>query len=54
MQQSKDQIVLSVMAEDDKTLAQMEEVASIDGIGLVSRGSTDLSLALGATGPTDP
>jgi 2-keto-3-deoxy-L-rhamnonate aldolase RhmA len=54
VRQSNEQIVLSVMTEDVKALDQVAEIAALDGIDLVSIGPTDLSQALGSTGPSDP
>ena len=54
VRQSNDQIVLSVMAEDDKALAEVEEIAAVDGVDLVSLGPTDLSQTLGVDDPADP
>ena len=54
VQQSNEQILLSVMAEDQKAIDQVEEIAALDGIDLVSIGPTDFSQALGVTDPTDP
>jgi 2-keto-3-deoxy-L-rhamnonate aldolase RhmA len=54
VRQSNDEILLSVMAEDNKALSQVAEIAAIDGIDLVALGPTDLSQALGVTDPADP
>ena len=54
VQQSNDEIVLSVMTEDDKGINDVEAIAALDGVDLVSIGPTDLSQALGVTDPTDP
>ena len=54
VRQSNDEIVLSVMAEDDKAIQEVEAIASLDGVDLVSIGPTDLSQTLGVNDPTDP
>jgi 2-keto-3-deoxy-L-rhamnonate aldolase RhmA len=54
VKQSNDEIILSVMTEDEKGLNDVEEIAALDGIDLVSIGPTDFSQALGITDPTDP
>jgi len=52
--QSNDEILLSVMTEDDKGINDIEKIAALDGIDLVSIGPSDLSQALGVTDPKDP
>jgi 2-keto-3-deoxy-L-rhamnonate aldolase RhmA len=52
--QSNEQIVLSVMAEDDRAIDQVEQIAGLDGIDLVAIGPTDLSQTLGVSDPKDP
>ena len=47
-------ILLSVMTEDEKALNEVEEIAALDGVDLVAIGPTDLSQAIGASGPSDP
>lgn len=54
VRQSNEQILLSVMTEDVKALDQIEDIAALDGVDLVSIGPTDFSQALGTTGPSDP
>lgn len=54
VRQSNEQIILSVMTEDEKGIADIEAIAALDGIDLVSIGPTDLSQALGVTDPADP
>ena len=54
MQQSNNEIVLSVMTEDDKGINDVEAIAALDGVDLVSIGPTDLSQTLGVTDPADP
>ena len=51
---SNDEILLSVMTEDAKGIADVPEIAALDGIDLVALGPTDLSQTLGVTEPTDP
>ncbi len=53
VRQSNDEIILSVMTEDDKGINDVEAIAALDGVDLVSIGPTDLSQALGVTDPTD-
>ncbi len=54
VQQSNNEIVLSVMTEDDKGINDVEAIAALDGVDLVSIGPTDLSQTLGVTDPADP
>ena len=51
---SNDEILLSVMTEDAKGIADVPEIAALEGIDLVALGPTDLSQTLGVTEPTDP
>ena len=51
---SNSEIVLSVMVEDMEAIKQIEEIASLDGLDLIAIGPSDLSQALGASGPNDP
>ena len=51
---SNSDIVLVVMVEDVKAIAQLEEIASIDGLDLIAIGPSDLSQALGVSGKDDP
>ena len=51
---SNENILLSVMTEDEKALNEVEEIAALDGVDLVAIGPTDLSQAIGASGPSDP
>ena len=53
VRQSNDEIILSVMTEDDKGINDVEAIAALDGVDLVSIGPSDLSQALGVTDPTD-
>ena len=53
VRQSNDEIILSVMTEDDKGINDVEAIAALDGVDLVSIGPTDLSQALGVTDPVD-
>ena len=43
-----------MMTEDDKGINDVEAIAALDGVDLVSIGPTDLSQALGVTDPADP
>ena len=54
VRQSNDEIILSVMTEDERGIADIEAIAALDGVDLVSIGPTDLSQALGVTDPADP
>jgi 2-keto-3-deoxy-L-rhamnonate aldolase RhmA len=54
VQSSNDEILLSVMAEDEKAISEVEEIASLDGVDVVGLGPTDLSEFLGVTDPQDP
>ena len=51
---SNDSILLSVMTEDAKALDEVDQIAALDGVDLVAIGPTDLSQAIGASGPSDP
>ena len=51
---SNENILLSVMTEDEKSLDEVGRIAALDGVDLVAIGPTDLSQAIGATGPSDP
>ena len=54
VRQSNEEIVLSVMAEDDKAINEIEQIAALDGVDIVALGPTDLSQTLGVTDPADP
>lgn len=54
VQQSNEEILLSVMTEDEKGINDIEKIAALDGIDLVAIGPTDLSEALGIRDPADP
>jgi 2-keto-3-deoxy-L-rhamnonate aldolase RhmA len=54
VQTSNDEILLIVMTEDLKGINDIEAIAAMDGVDLISLGPTDLSAALGITDPTDP
>ena len=54
VQSSNNEILLSVMAEDEKAISEVEAIASLDGVDVVGLGPTDLSEFLGVTGPQDP
>lgn len=51
---ANDQIVLSVMVEDEKAIDEVEAIASLDGIDLVAIGPNDLAQTLGVRDATDP
>ncbi len=51
---ANDQIVLSVMVEDQKAIDEVEAIAALDGIDLVAIGPNDLAQTLGVRDPTDP
>jgi 2-keto-3-deoxy-L-rhamnonate aldolase RhmA len=51
---SNQEILLTVMTEDLKGIADIEAIAALDGVDLISLGPTDLSTALGITDPKDP
>ena len=54
VRQSNKEIVLSVMAEDDRAINELEQIAALDGVDLIALGPTDLSQSLGVTDPADP
>ena len=54
VRESNENVLPSVMTEDEKALDEVEEIAALDGVDLVAIGPTDLSQAIGATGPSDP
>ena len=49
--QSNQEIVLSVMTEDDQGINDIEKIAALDGIDLVSIGPTDFSEYMGIHDP---
>ena len=51
---SNEEIVLSVMVEDAKGLENLEEIAGVDGVDLISLGPSDLSDQMGITEKDDP
>jgi len=51
---SNEQVLLSVMVEDKEAVDDIEGIASLDGLDLVSIGPSDLSQALGIQDPADP
>ena len=53
VRQSNEEVLLSVMAEDEKAIAEVEQIASLEGVDLISIGPTDLSQALGIREPAD-
>ena len=52
--QSNEQILLSVMTEDEKGVNDIEAIAALDGIDLVSIGPTDFSEYMGIRDPSSP
>jgi 2-keto-3-deoxy-L-rhamnonate aldolase RhmA len=52
--QSNEEILLSVMTEDEKGIRDIEKIAALDGIDLVSIGPTDFSEYMGIRDPSDP
>ena len=54
MRTSNEEILLIAMTEDSKGLNEIEDIAGLDGIDLISLGPTDISLALGISDPQDP
>ena len=54
MRTSNEEILLIVMTEDKKGLAEIAEIAAVDGVDLIALGPTDISAALGFTDPADP
>ncbi len=51
---SNAEILLVVMTEDLRGIQDLEAIAALDGVDLISLGPTDLSAALGFTDPRDP
>jgi 2-keto-3-deoxy-L-rhamnonate aldolase RhmA len=51
---SNEEILLVVMTEDLRGINDIEAIAALDGVDLISLGPTDLSAALGITDPSDP
>jgi 2-keto-3-deoxy-L-rhamnonate aldolase RhmA len=51
---SNEEILLVVMTEDLHGIHEIEAIAALDGVDLISLGPTDLSAALGITDPSDP
>ena len=54
MKTSNEEILLIVMTEDKRGLAEIAEIAAVDGVDLIALGPTDISTALGMTDPADP
>lgn len=52
--QSNEQILLSVMTEDEKGVNDIEAIAALEGIDLVSIGPTDFSEYMGIRDPGSP
>ncbi len=51
---SNEEILLIVMTEDLHGISEIEGIAALDGVDLISLAPTDLSMALGITDPSDP
>ena len=54
MARSNEEIFLAVMVEDQKAIDELDEIAALDGLDVVSVGPTDLSATLGVKDPHDP
>ena len=54
MRTSNDQVLLTVMTEDQKGFDEIEAIAGVEGVDLIALGPTDISTALGFTEPGDP
>ena len=54
MKTSNEEILLIVMTEDKRGLAEIADIAAVDGVDLIALGPTDISTALGMTDPADP
>ena len=54
MRTSNEEILLIVMTEDQRGLDEIEQIAAVDGVDIISLGPTDISTALGMTDPNDP
>ncbi len=54
MRTSNEEILLIVMTEDKRGLAEIADIAAVDGVDLIALGPTDISTALGMTDPADP
>jgi 2-keto-3-deoxy-L-rhamnonate aldolase RhmA len=51
---SNEEILLIAMTEDLHGIRDIEAIAALDGVDLISLAPTDLSMALGITDPSDP
>jgi 2-keto-3-deoxy-L-rhamnonate aldolase RhmA len=51
IQQSNEEILLSVMTEDEKGINDIEKIAALDGVDIVSIGPTDFSEYMGIRDP---
>jgi len=54
MRTSNEEILLIVMTEDERGLAEIADIAAVDGVDIIALGPTDISTALGLTDPADP
>lgn len=51
---SNSEVLLAVMVEDMKTIKELTDIASIEGIDLIAIGPSDLSQSLGVSDRNDP
>lgn len=51
---SNEEIILSVMVEDSEGLSNLEEIASVEGVNLISLGPSDLADQMGIQEKDDP
>lgn len=54
IRQSNQEILLIVMAEDDKAIADIDKIASLEGIDIIAIGLMDLFQNMGIQDPKDP
>jgi len=54
VRQSNEEILLSVMTEDERGIRDIEKIAALDGIDLVSIGPSDFSESMGIRDRSDP
>lgn len=54
VRQSNEEIMLAVMTEDEKGVSDIEKIAALDGIDIVSIGPTDFSEYMGIRDPGSP
>ena len=51
---SNEEVLLAVMAEDERGITDIEKIASLDGIDLIAIGPTDFAESQGIRDPKDP